>query len=139
VVEGFVAGSVFGVVVGLLIARLWRKPDTTPTGMDADEVPPGDSVSPVQQSRDDQGHLHLRREVVRKTEAKLTPDGLSVTVDGQEFHRLEDIPDRAVADRMRELLASTAASTTDPTLRAKVEQELRDAGIEPTPGDQAST
>jgi hypothetical protein len=139
VVEGFVAGTVFGVVVGLLIARLWRKPDSTPAGMDADEVSPAESVSPIQHSRDDEGHLHLRREVVRKTEAKLTPDGLSITVDGQEFHHLEDIPDRAVADRMRALLASTAASTTDPTLRAKVEQELRDAGIDPTPGDHAST
>jgi hypothetical protein len=139
VVEGFVAGTVFGVVVGLLIARLWRKPDTTPAGMDADEVSPAESVSPIQQSRDEEGRLHLRREVVRKTEAKLTPDGLSITVDGQEFHHLEDVPDRAVADRMRALLASTAASTTDPTLRAKVEQELRDAGIEPTPGGHAST
>lgn len=138
-VEGFVAGSVFGVVVGLLIARLWRKPDTTPAGMDALEVSPADSVSPVQQSRDADGHLHLRREVVRKTEAKLTPEGLSITVDGQEFRHLEDIPDHAVADRMRALLASTAASTTDPMLRAKVEQELRDAGIEPTPGDQPLT
>jgi hypothetical protein len=38
---------------------------------------------------------------------------------------------------MRALLASTAASTTDPALRAKVEEELRDAGIEPESSDPA--
>jgi hypothetical protein len=102
--------------------------------MHTSEVSSISGSSPIVQSRDQHG-LHLRREVIRKTTAKLTPDGLSLTIDGQEFHRLEDIPDQAVADRMRALLASTAASTTDPALRAKVEQELRDAGIEPGPSD----
>jgi hypothetical protein len=133
-VEGFLAGTIFGVVVGLLIARLWRKPVTTPSGMNAVDVSSTSAPSPITQSREEHG-LHLRREVIRRTAAKLTPEGLSVTIDGQEFHRLEDIPDRAVAERMRALLASTAASTTDPTLRAKVEEELRDAGIEPESGD----
>ena len=135
-VEGFLAGTTFGIAVGLLIARLWRRPVATPSGINASDVSSTSAPSPIIQSRDEHG-LHLRREVIHKTTARLTPEGISVTIDGQEFHRLEDIPDRAVADRMRALLASTAASTTDPRLRAKMEEELREAGIEPESGDPA--
>jgi hypothetical protein len=135
-VEGFLAGTIFGVAVGLLIALLWRRPVTMPSGMNVSDVSSTSAPSPITQSRDERG-LHLRREVIHKTAAKLTPEGLSLTIDGREFHRLEDIPDQAVADRMRALLASTATSTTDPALRAKVEEELRDAGIEPESSDPA--
>ena len=38
---------------------------------------------------------------------------------------------RPTPDRVRETLALAAKSITDPKMRASVEQELRDAGIEP--------
>ena len=63
--------------------------------------------------------------------AKVTPDGLTITIDGHDYHRLEDMPDPAVAAEVRTLLAGTTASVTDPTTRASMEKELRDVGVEP--------
>jgi len=80
--------------------------------------------------------LHLTRtKVVRRVAARLKPGGrLTVTVDGQEYHRLEDIPDPAARDQVRTILESLPAQAGDPALREKIEGELQDAGIDPDPG-----
>lgn len=125
-IPGFLAGLAIGIVIVivLLIARSRRRPSATPSG----EGQVGTSTHEVA----DHGGIHLRRQVVKeRMVAKVTPDGLTVTIDGQDYHRLEDIPDPALAAQVRTLLASTTASVTDPTTRASMEKELRDIGIEP--------
>jgi hypothetical protein len=62
---------------------------------------------------------------------RLTPQGVTITADGQQFHRLADVPDHFLADEVRASLLQLGASITDPTQRAAFEKELREAGIEP--------
>ncbi len=128
VIPGFLAGLAIGVVivVVLLIVRSRRQPGPTPP---ADGLPP----KPTPPQSADHGGIHLRHQVVvnERMVAKVTPDGLTVTIDGQDYHRLEDIPDQARAAQVRTLLASTTASVADPTTRASMEKELRAIGIEP--------
>jgi hypothetical protein len=127
VIPGFLAGLAIGIVIVimLLIFRSRRPPSSTAPGEAA-------RVTPTPPDIADHGGIHLRHQVVKeRMVAKVTPDGLTVTIDGQDYHRLEDIPDQARAAQVRALLASTTASVTDPTTRASMEKELRDIGIEP--------
>jgi hypothetical protein len=130
VIPGFLAGLAIGlaIVIVVLIVRSRRRGMTSP-GEGAQVT----SASPTSTPEiTDHSGLHLRRQVVKqRMVAKVTPDGLTVTIDGQDYHRLEDIPDPARAAEVRTLLASTTASVTDPTTRASMEKELRDIGIEP--------
>jgi hypothetical protein len=131
VIPGFVAGLAIGlvIVIALLVMRSRRRssPTLPAEGMQVTSISP--TLTP---ETADHGGLHLRRQVVEKRMvAKVTPDGLIVTIDGQDYHRLEDIADPALATEVRTLLASTTASVTDPTMRASMEKELRDVGIEP--------
>jgi hypothetical protein len=72
-----------------------------------------------------------RTKVLRRISARLEPGGtLNVTVDGVDYHRLEDIPDEATRDQVRGILKSLPGQVADPAARAKVENELRDAGID---------
>ena len=130
-VEGFLAGLAIGVVIGLLVARLRQAGSTVSPGANTLAASATEGSLGVRPAGEERG-LHIRREIVRsKTVTRLTPDGLSITINGEEFHRLADIPDHLLADRVRETLALAAKSITDPKMRASVEQELRDAGIEP--------
>jgi hypothetical protein len=128
VIPGFLAGLAIGIVIVIVLLIFRSRRSSAPTApREAAHVmstPPAIA---------DHGGIHLRHQVVVKEQmiAKVTPDGLTVTIDGQEYHRLEDIPDQARAAQVRTLLASTTASVTDPTTRASMEKELRDVGIEP--------
>lgn len=124
-IPGFLAGLAIGIVIVLLIVRSRRGPSSTSPGR-------GALVTTTPPQPADRRGFHLRRQVVQeRMVAKVTPDGLTVTIDGQDYHRLEDIPDQKRAAQVRALLASTTASVTDPTTRASMENELRDIGIEP--------
>jgi hypothetical protein len=71
--------------------------------------------------------------VKRRIEARATPDGVVVTVDGTTYHGIDEIPDPATRDQVRSTLAGLPAQVTDPVLRSKVEGELEALGITPDP------
>src|SRR5207249_8840028 len=83
---------------GLLIARLRGPERPTPTILNALARPAsGDSAEGAEVDRHDH-RLHIRREIVkRRIETRLSPGGLTIKVDDQEFDRLADIPDPALA------------------------------------------
>jgi hypothetical protein len=140
---------VAGVVVGLLLAgaALWvrgrsvgdlgagMKSETagTPSDASAEAAPPDLAIRPGTSVGVDRKGLHVTQtKVVRRVATRLEPGGrLTVTVDGQDYHRLEDIPDPATRDQVRATLESLPGQVTDPALREKVEGELHDAGIDP--------
>ena len=132
-IEGLLVGLAIGIPVGLLIARLRGPERPTPTILNALARPAsGDSAEGAEADRHDH-RLHIRREIVkRRIETRLSPDGLTIKVDDQEFDRLADIPDPVLAAEVRDLLAKLADSVTDPKTRAAIEQELRQAGVEPS-------
>lgn len=126
-IPGFLAGLAIGIVIVIALLIFRSRRPSRPTA-------PGEAAHVMATPPDigDRGGIHLRHQVVKEQMiAKVTPDGLTVTIDGQDYHRLEDIPDQARAAQVRTLLASTTASVTDPTTRASMEKELRDIGIEP--------
>jgi len=125
VIPGFLAGLAIGIVIVALIIRARRRPNASSAAGGAQATSRPSQIA-------DPGGIHIRRQVVKqRMVAKVTPTGLTVTIDGQDYHRLEDIPDPKLAAEVRTLLASTTASVTDPTTRASMEKELRDVGIEP--------
>lgn len=72
--------------------------------------------------------------IIRRVGARLDPSGqLTIDVDGQTYHRLEDVPDAATREQVRAVLAAVPAQVQDPDKRAKVEAELELAGIEDAP------
>jgi len=56
-----------------------------------------------------------------------------VTVDGTTYHGIDEIPDPATREQVRNTLEGLPAQVTDPVLRAKVEGELEALGITPDP------
>jgi hypothetical protein len=71
--------------------------------------------------------------VRRRIEARVTPDGVVITVDGTTYHGIDEIPDPATREQVRKTLEGLPAQVTDPVLRAKVEGELEALGITPDP------
>jgi hypothetical protein len=59
------------------------------------------------------------------------PGHESITVNGQTFRDLDEIPDPALREQVHSLMTAAGATITDPTVRQKFEQELEDVGIEP--------
>jgi hypothetical protein len=137
----FLIGLAFGVLVGLLIARIRQSGESTsPTiARITSPTPPDARTTVLGGFARRTGIGPGRIEVERRIEAKLTPDGMTITVDGETFHRLEDIPDQAAAERVRQLLVTLPSSVEDPTARAKIEGELHDVGIDPDAGQAGST
>jgi hypothetical protein len=134
-VEGFLVGLAMGIIIGLAIARL------RPTGYAS---PPGPNAIPTASSKAanlpasgsiEIGHLpglRIRGQVVtHRLETRLTPEGVTIVADGQEYHHLADVPDHLLADQARASLRELAASLTNPTERAALEKEMLAAGIEP--------
>jgi hypothetical protein len=58
---------------------------------------------------------------------QVAPDGLTVSLDGQTYHGLAALPSER-RDEIRTLLRAMPETITDPTIRARVEEDLRDAG-----------
>jgi hypothetical protein len=130
VIEGLVLGVALGIVIGLLIARIRQAGLTTEgtlsakAGVTRTEALPG-RPGPTHHP------LHFTHQVVkRRIETRITPEGLTIGVDGAEYHRLADIPDRETADEVREALAMALTTVTDPAAHATLEAELRGAGVE---------
>jgi hypothetical protein len=136
----FLVGLAFGILVGLLIARVRQSGDSSPTmARIGSPAPPDERSSILGGLARRTGTGPTRIEVERRIETKLTPAGMTITVDGETFHRLEDIPDPALADRVRQLLVTLPSSVEDPAARSKIEGELRDAGIDPDAGPAGAT
>jgi hypothetical protein len=137
----FLIGLAFGILVGLLIARIRQSGESSsPTNARfGSGTPPAAPSSILGDFARRTGSAPARIEVERRIETKLTPDGMTITVDGETFHRLEDIPDHALADRVRQLLVTLPGSVEDPMERARIEGELHDAGIDPDAGQAGST
>jgi hypothetical protein len=77
--------------------------------------------------------LRIRKTVVTHRMAiTAQPGNESIGIDGQEYRSIDDIPDLATRDRVRSLFGELASEVKNPQLREKVEQEMRDVGIEPT-------
>ena len=76
--------------------------------------------------------LRVRKTVVTHRMAITAQPGReSISIDGQEYKSVDDIPDPATRERVRSLFGSLVSEVKDPTLREKVEQEMRDVGIDP--------
>jgi hypothetical protein len=128
---GFVFGLALGVVVGFVIARLWQGRAAVSGATVKVNASVVEKPLLTDGSQRDQHVVHLTHEVVkRRIETRLTPDGLTILVDGTEYHRLADIPDRTVADEVGDALAMAARSVTDPAVHAALDAELRAAGID---------
>jgi hypothetical protein len=79
-----------------------------------------------------QRKLRFSKTFVRhRIETRVEPDGMSVTVDGTTYHGIDEIPDPATREHVRQTLSELSANVTDPVLRAKVEGELEALGITP--------
>jgi hypothetical protein len=137
----FLIGLAFGILVGLLIARIRQSGEaSSPTIAQFGSATPPDGRSSVLGGFAQRtGSGPARIEVERRIETKLSPEGMTITVDGETFHRLEDIPDHALADRVRQLLVTLPGSVEDPMARARIEGELHDVGIDPDAGQARST
>jgi hypothetical protein len=128
----FIAGLVAGVVLAS-VAGLLRRTGVTSLG-----TPPAAGSSAVDQLLStgafSPGSSATRSKVVRRIEARIEPSGhLAITVDGQVYRRVEDLPDPATRDEVAAILRALPSEAPS-TMRDKVAAELRDAGIEPSDG-----
>jgi hypothetical protein len=123
----FLAGVVVGLLLGLLLARTRRTETIDASTLGTKLFLGGAAAAPAEAARSRLG----RRVVEQKIKAVVEPDGLTVDIDGQTYRHLEDIPDAALRERVRSLITGLPSSVTDPDLRARVEKELEDVGLEP--------
>jgi hypothetical protein len=99
----------------------------------ATAVPP-DGLSWFPTGIPGQKKLRFSKTIVKhRIETRVEPGGMSVTVDGTTYHGIDEIPDPATRERVRQTLGELSANVTDPVLRAKVEGELEGLGITPEP------
>ena len=140
ILAAFLIGLAFGILVGLLIARIRRSDDSASPKIDTSSPASQAARTSVLGNLGRRSGIGPRRiEIQRRIETKVTPEGMTITVDGETFHRLEDIPDHAVADQVRQLLETLPGSVEDPAARANIESELHDVGIDPPDRGAGST
>ena len=100
---------------------------------EATAIPP-DGLSWFPTGIPGQKKLRFSKTIVKhRIETRVEPGGMSVTVDGITYHGIDEIPDPATRERVRQTLGELSANVTDPVLRAKVEGELEGLGITPEP------
>jgi hypothetical protein len=100
---------------------------------EATAIPP-DGLSWFPTGIPGQKKLRFSKTIVKhRIETRVEPGGMSVTVDGTTYHGIDEIPDPATRERVRQTLGELSANVTDPVLRAKVEGELEGLGITPEP------
>ena len=122
-------GVIVGLGLGMLVSAIRRTPvvggPAAPEAADLTTLPTGVP-----------GQTKLRFSktfVKRRIETRVTPDGVVVSVDGTTYHGIDEIPDPATREQVRNTLEGLPAQVTDPVLRAKVEGELEALGITPEP------
>jgi hypothetical protein len=106
----FLAGVAVGLLLGLLLARTRRTETIDPSTLGTKLFLGGAAAAPAEASRSRLG----RRVVEQKIKAVVEPDGLTVDIDGQTYRHLEDIPDPALRERVRNLITGLPGSVTDP-------------------------
>jgi hypothetical protein len=139
----FVAGLIVGLVLGLVIARVRQtetvgsktfarslragsRPPETPTTIHPDGrrlgllARLGSDLAGLEQ---DERHVVVSEQM----SIQVAPDGITVSLDGQTYHGLAALPSER-RDEIRTLLRAMPETITDPTIRARVEEELRDVG-----------
>jgi MFS superfamily sulfate permease-like transporter len=131
----FVIGVVVGIALAAVAVVVRRRSVSDLSGPAVRVSAPegdGDLQLDAPATIDSRGMHLTQTKVVRRVGARLEPGGrLTVTVDEKEYHRLEDVPDEATREQVRTILSTLPSQTTDPAMRAKIETELHDAGIEP--------
>lgn len=75
--------------------------------------------------------IHLSKTIAHRIKARVEQGGLTISVDDQTYHSLDEIPDAATREMLRKTLQEAPAQVTDPAKRAKVEAELESLGIKP--------
>jgi hypothetical protein len=143
----FVAGLIVGLALGLVIARV-RQTETVGSKAFSKTVSGSRSTNSRQAvtpttvrpdgrrlgllARLDSDLAGLERDerhvvVSEQMSIQVTPDGLTISLGGQTYHGLAALPPEK-RDEIRTLLRAMPDTITDPTIRARVEDELRDAG-----------
>jgi hypothetical protein len=140
----FVAGLIVGLALGLVIVRVreidtagsktfagsWRtgsRPPETPMTIRPDVrrlgllARLGSDLAGLEQ---DERHVVVSEQM----SVQVAPDGLTISLDGQTYHGLAALPPER-RDEIRTLLHAMPETIKDPTIRARVEEELRDAGV----------
>jgi hypothetical protein len=126
-------GLSIGVVIGFIAAGLRRTPTLggTPwTATPTTEASTGDSPA-------GSGPLHLTRTFVgHRARTVVTTEGIKVEVDGKSYASLDEVPDQALRENLRKVLAESPAAVPDPAMKERLIRELHAVGIEPVdPGD----
>jgi hypothetical protein len=137
-------GLAIGIVLGIGIERVRRGGSVDisaragPIGGAPAERTPGRATSGEGTPGGGFGGLRIGRRIVeRRIETRLDPAGLTVTVDGRTYRGLGDIPDDGLRGEVRESLTALTATIHDVKMRAEIEKELRQAGIEPGPSSSS--
>jgi hypothetical protein len=125
----FLAGIIVGVGLAAVIAFDRRTPvDGGPS------VAPGlaASTTPTSASRDAASDLmdalatqakgsHLTKRIVtHRYETLVEPSGLTIKLDGQTYHHLQDVPDPTIREQIQRTLSCLPAQITDPSTRLKL-------------------
>jgi hypothetical protein len=120
-------GLIIGIGLSIVVTAL-RRSSVTDLG-----APGHSEIAPHLDSSAPSAHgLHVTKTIKSRVEARVTPDGLSAVVDGRTYHDIDDIPDPAIREVVRQTLSSLPATVSDPAMRSRVEKELEDAGLHPT-------
>jgi hypothetical protein len=114
------------------------RPGPAPLGPAAQSLPAPDPITVSMTERPSGiirigGPTVVKKVVVRKITVSGQPAKESITVDGVEYHSVDDIQDPKLREQIRAALHGAAAQVDDPQLREKVEQELADLGIRDDP------
>jgi hypothetical protein len=126
-------GLTIGVVIGFVAAGLRRTPTLGGTPWTVTPT----TVAPTADSPAGSGPLHLTRTFVgHRARTVVTTEGIKVEVDGKSYASLDEIPDTALRENLRKVLAEAPAAVHDAAMKERLIRELHAVGIEPAdPGE----
>ena len=122
-----ILGIAIGLVAGLALARLQRTPtlgQPSPRPTLTTEVRAARDGGPLQL------HVGTARTVKREARVVVGPAGVNIEADGQTYHSLDEIPDSAMRERMRSVLADLPGTILDAPDHDRLEAELREIGVD---------
>lgn len=122
-----IIGIAIGLIAGLALARLQR----TPT---LGQPAPTSTATPDSGSAEGGVPQHppgaAGRTVRRNARVVVGPAGINIEADGRSYHSLDEIPDSALRERMRSVLADLPGTVLDAPDHERLEAELRDIGVD---------